>query len=114
MLGDRLAGEDPIQTLRLLPAVPVRPLLARVPELALVSRLQALMHTGRLRMPDSLPFAKTLRRELLDFRVTYTAVGNATFGAREGAHDDPVLAVALAVYGLDGGREAIIEPLRVR
>lgn len=85
-----------------------------VPKLALVSRLQALMHTGRLRMPDSLPFAKTLRRELLDFRVTYTAVGNATFGAREGAHDDLVLAVALAVYGLDGGREVVVEPLRVR
>jgi len=25
-----------------------------------------------------------------------------------------VLAVALAVYGLDGGREVIVEPLRVR
>jgi hypothetical protein len=32
--------------------------------------------------------AKTFRRELLDFRVSYTAVGNGTFGAREGAHDD--------------------------
>lgn len=82
-----------------------------VPKLDLVSRLQALMHSGRLRMPETLPLAKAFRRELIDFRVGYTAVGNATFGAREGAHDDLVLAVALAVYGLDSRREAIVEPL---
>ena len=81
-----------------------------VPKLNLVSRLQALMHTGCLHMPDTLPLAKTFRRELLDFRVSYSAVGNATFGAREGAHDDLILAVALAVYGLDGNRRAVVEP----
>jgi hypothetical protein len=64
-------------------------------------------------MPDSLPFAKVFRRELLNFRVSYSAVGNATFGAREGAHDDLVLAVALAVYGLDSSREVTVEPLIV-
>lgn len=84
-----------------------------VTKLGLVSRLQALMHTGTLHMPESLPLAKTFRRELLDFRVSYTAVGNATFGAREGAHDDLILAVALAVYGLDGGRVAYSQPLRI-
>ncbi|GAB3792370.1 hypothetical protein [Dyella agri] len=84
-----------------------------VPKINLVSRLHALMQTGCLHMPDTLPLAKTLRRELQDFRVGYTAVGNATFGAREGAHDDLILAVALAVYGLDSGREIIVEPLRV-
>jgi len=82
-----------------------------VPKLALISRVQALMHTGCLVMPDTLPFAKTLRRELLNFRVSYGAVGNATFGAREGVHDDLVLAVALAVYGLDSSREATVQPL---
>jgi hypothetical protein len=71
-----------------------------VPKLELVSRLQALMHTGALHMPDTLPLSKVFRRELLDFRVSYTPIGNATFGAREGAHDDLILAVALAVYGL--------------
>ena len=83
-----------------------------VPKLALVSRLQALMHTGRLHMPDSLPLAKVFRRELLDFRVSYSAVGNATFGAREGAHDDLILSVALAVYGLSRP-EFSVEPLRI-
>ncbi|MGH8061943.1 MAG: hypothetical protein ACREO7_08000 [Pseudoxanthomonas sp.] len=83
-----------------------------VAKLDLISRLQALMHNGQLHMPDTLPLAKTFRRELIDFRVSYTAVGNATFGAREGAHDDLVLAVALAVYGLTLP-EVWIGPLRV-
>jgi hypothetical protein len=83
-----------------------------VPKLDLVSRLQALMHTGKLTMPETLPLAKTFRSELLNFRVSYSAVGNATFGARTGAHDDLILAVALAVYGLDSGREWSAEPLR--
>lgn len=84
-----------------------------VPKIDLVSKLQALMHTGCLHMPDSLPLAKVFRRELLDFRVSYTAVGNATFGAREGAHDDTILAVALAVWGLDSPRRATVSPLRI-
>ncbi len=83
-----------------------------VAKLDLISRLQALMHTGALQMPDTLPLAKTFRRELIDFRVSYTAVGNATFGAREGAHDDLVLAVALAVYGLTLP-QVTMEPLRL-
>lgn len=83
-----------------------------VAKLDLISRLQALMHNGSLHMPDTLPLAKLFRRELIDFRVSYTAVGNATFGAREGAHDDLVLAVALAVYGLTLP-EITVEPLRV-
>lgn len=84
-----------------------------VAKLDLVSRLQALMHTGRLHMPDTLPLARVFRRELLDFRVSYTAVGNATFGAREGAHDDLILAVALAVWGLTNERIATVGPLRI-
>ena len=39
-------------------------------------------------------------RELQDFRVRYSDAGNATLNAREGAHDDVVLALALAVFGL--------------
>lgn len=82
-----------------------------VPKLSLVSRLQALMHTGRLRVPEAMPYAKTFRRELMDFRVSYTAAGHATFNALEGKHDDTITAVALAIYGLDGGREAQVMPL---
>ena len=60
---------------------------------------------------DTLPLAKVFRRELLDFRVSYTAIGNATFGEREGAHDETILAVALAVYGLEGRHRVAVEPL---
>ena len=71
-----------------------------VPKGELVSKLQALLHAGELRIAASLPDAATLMRELQDFRVRFTDAGNATFNAREGAHDDLVLAVALAVFGL--------------
>ena len=55
---------------------------------------------GDLRIAASLPDAAVLARELQDFRVRFTEAGNATFNAREGAHDDLVLALALAVFGL--------------
>lgn len=71
-----------------------------VPKGELVSKLQALLHAGDLKIAGSLPDAAVLARELQDFRVRFTEAGNATFNAREGAHDDLVLAVALAVFGL--------------
>jgi len=55
---------------------------------------------GELRIAASLPDAAVLMRELQDFRVCYSDAGNATFNAREGAHNDLVLALALAVFGL--------------
>ena len=82
-----------------------------VPKLSLVSRLQALMHTGALHVPETMPYARTFRRELLDFRVSYTSHGNATFNALEGKHDDTITAVALAIYGLDGAQEVQVMPL---
>lgn len=71
-----------------------------VPKAELVSKLQALLHSGQLKIAASLPDAAVLARELQDFRVRFTEAGNATFNAREGAHDDLVLALALAVFGL--------------
>lgn len=71
-----------------------------VPKGELVSKLQALLHSGDLRITASLPDAAVLARELQDFRVRFTEAGNATFNAREGAHDDLVPALALAVFGL--------------
>lgn len=71
-----------------------------VPKGELVSKLQALLHAGELRIAATLPDAPVLLRELQDFRVRFTESGHATFNAREGAHDDLVLALALAVFGL--------------
>jgi hypothetical protein len=70
----------------------------RVPKMTLVSRLQALLHEGRLQIQKELPEAAELVKELQDFRVKYTESGNMTFSAREGKHDDLVLALAIAAW----------------
>lgn len=82
-----------------------------VPKVTLVSRLQALLHNGDLRHPANMPLAKPFRRELLDFRATYSNAGNIRFGAREGMHDDLILAVALAVLGVE--RTPVTTPLHI-
>ena len=76
--------------------------IPHVPKLVLISRLQALLHEGRLKIQKDLPEAKTLVGELMDFRVQYTAAGHLTFNAREGRHDDLVLALAIACYRAAG------------
>jgi Terminase RNaseH-like domain len=88
-----------------------------VPKLTLVSRLQALLHEGRLKILRELAEAETLVRELQDFRVEFTAAGHLTFNARSGKHDDLVLALAIAVWRAhDGGMAdwAILEYYRQR
>src|SRR5215472_3413926 len=74
-----------------------------VPKLTLVSRLQALLHDGRLKIQRELAEAETLVRELQDFRVEFTAAGHLTFNARSGKHDDLVLALAIAIWRAHGG-----------
>ena len=74
-----------------------------VPKLTLVSRLQALLHEGRLKILRELPEAETLVRELQDFRMEFTAAGHLTFNPRSGKHDDLVLALAIAVWRAYGG-----------
>jgi hypothetical protein len=74
-----------------------------VPKLTLVSRLQALLHEGRLKIQRELNEAETLVRELKDFRLEFTAAGHLTFNARTGKHDDLVLALAIAVWRAHGG-----------
>ena len=73
-----------------------------VPKMLLISRLQALLHEGRLKIQNSLPEAAVLMGELLDYRIQYTAAGHMTFNAREGRHDDLVLALAIACYRAAG------------
>jgi len=70
-----------------------------VAKLELISRVQALLHTGQLSIAKDLADTAPLMREMQDFRVTFGSAGNAQFGAREGAHDDLVLAVAMAIFG---------------
>lgn len=65
----------------------------------LVTRLQVEFQTGRLRIGRGIPEAVTLVRELKEFQAVINRSGNTIFNAREGQHDDLVLALALAVFG---------------
>ncbi len=76
----------------------------------MVPTIQPALHPGIVEAFDVVEYVGTCRgqgqvvpvllRELQDFRVRFTDSGNATFNALEGAHDDLVLALVLAVFGL--------------
>jgi hypothetical protein len=71
----------------------------RVPKKDLVSVLQVLRQSRRLKVAPSLPEARTLARELENFQVQVTEAAHETFGAwRDGTHDDLVLAAAVAAW----------------
>jgi len=64
----------------------------------LVSRLQALLQTGRIHLPKDHPEADALARELLDYEIRIGENAREKFGAfRVGTHDDLVTALGLAV-----------------
>jgi hypothetical protein len=70
-----------------------------VPKKDLVGVVQTLLQSRRLWFAAGLLEVETLTRELLNFRMKITAAANATFEAwREQAHDDLVLALALALW----------------
>jgi hypothetical protein len=70
-----------------------------VPKKDLVGVVQTLLQSRRLWFAAGLIEVDTLTRELLNFRMKITAAANATFEAwREQAHDDLVLALALALW----------------
>jgi hypothetical protein len=77
-------------------------MIYRVPKLNLISRVQALLHDGRLKIHKGLPDAPALVAELQDFRAEVTDSGYWKFGARSGKHDDLVLAVAIALWRAHG------------
>src|SRR5262249_43243486 len=69
-----------------------------VPKSVLVSLLDAKLHTGELRFAQDLREAPAMQEELKDFRRHVSEAGRYSFSAREGKHDDLVLAVAIAVW----------------
>jgi hypothetical protein len=77
-----------------------------VPKRLLVSEVAIKLEQGRLRFAPWLPEAETLKAELGNFRCSISANGHDSYGAgpsgddwRQGAHDDLVLSVALALSG---------------
>ena len=76
----------------------------RVPKRDLISACQVLLQQRRLKIAASLPEAKTLTEELLNFRYKITQASNLTYESwREGTHDDLVLALSLAVWASEKG-----------
>ena len=67
----------------------------------LVSVVQATLQTERLKVARGLPLAETLKGEMLNFQVKVSAAANESFNAREGQHDDILLAVAIALWTAD-------------
>jgi len=69
-----------------------------VPKRDLAGVLQVLLPSGRLRVATGLELTKTLEKELRTFRVKQRATGASYESARDGDHDDIVLAVAMACW----------------
>lgn len=70
-----------------------------VPKQDLVSRIQALLQSGRLLIAAEMPLREQLERELVGFSAKTSASGRTTYEAlTERIHDDLVMALALAVW----------------
>jgi hypothetical protein len=77
----------------------------RVPKRDVASTIAVLLQTGRLRIARDLKESETLLRELLNFRVKISLSGHDSYEAwREQEHDDLVLAVGLAAWLFEKGR----------
>jgi hypothetical protein len=83
-----------------------------VPKRDLVTTLQVLFQSGRLKVAGSLPLAPALIDELLNFKVKINVkTAHDSYEAwREGVHDDLVLAAALACWY--GEKRSFIKPMQ--
>lgn len=70
----------------------------RLGKAVMVSRLQVLLQSERVHLPDS-PEAAVLVQELLNYEIRITDDGHAQFGAfKVGTHDDLATALGLACW----------------
>jgi len=76
----------------------------------LVSTVMKFLSSEALGISKHLAEASTLKRELRDFRAKVTRAANEIYEAREGAHDDMILSVAVGLFVAEhlGGRFAPI------
>lgn len=81
----------------------------RVPKRDLCSCVAVLLQTGRLKIARGIPHASTLQQELTRFRVKISPDGHDSYAAwREQDHDDLVLAVAVACWMCEHGRNGFL------
>jgi hypothetical protein len=78
----------------------------------LIGTLQVLLQSRRLHIANDLPDARLLIRELENYRTKVILSPNDVLQWRDGAHDDLILATALAAWG--GERELRREGRRER
>jgi hypothetical protein len=70
-----------------------------VPKRDLVTNLQVLLQSNRLRIAKELHMASDLTKELANFEVSISTTGKDSYGVwRNSQHDDLVLATALAAW----------------
>jgi hypothetical protein len=69
-----------------------------VPKRDLISALVVGFESGRLRIARGLKHAGTLEREAASFQMKLSASGHDSYSARQGEHDDLLLAVSLPVW----------------
>ena len=75
------------------------------PKQELVGALVTALENDRLQIASGLRYAAALVGELQAFRRQVTGAGRAVYGAETSAHDDLVVAVALAVWWVESRAE---------
>ena len=77
-------------------------MIYNVPKRDLVSALQVAFQNKDLKIAKGIPYADTLIKELINFKVKISLSGHDQYGAasdwREGVHDDIVLSAAMGVW----------------
>lgn len=77
-----------------------------VPKVHLVSNAKVLLQSGRLTFADRLPNVDDLVKEMLSFEMRFTTAANVTFESwREGAHDDLLLSLCVALWVAEYGQQ---------
>jgi len=76
----------------------------KVPKRDLLSGLLLLFQQRRIRIPSNVKLRAELIEEFNNFSLKYTQNGNPTFSAASGAHDDLIMALALACYFFENRR----------
>jgi hypothetical protein len=69
-----------------------------VPKGRLVLAARLLLEQRRLRLSEADPLTSVLVKELQDFKYKITAAANVVYSAREGQHDDILLALSMAAW----------------
>jgi hypothetical protein len=88
-----------------------------VPKRDLAGAVQVALQSRRLKVAAGLPDTQVLMAELQNFRVKISLAGHDSYGAgsgeewRVGAHDDLVLAVAIALWAAQRSRGATLQAM---